>query len=47
LKEYATVTVLKLGLGVYFHFYNDERPHQSFGKNTPTEVYVGLYKAVA
>ena len=26
-------------LGNYFYFYNHERPHQSFGNQTPFEVY--------
>jgi hypothetical protein len=26
----------------YFHFYNTERPHQSFDGATPQEVYQGL-----
>ena len=47
LKEYSTVVALKQGLVEYFRFYNDERPHQSFNSCTPTEVYSGLYKAVA
>lgn len=47
LKEYRTVVALRQGLGVYFLFYNDERPHQSFDSHTPAEVYRGLYKAAA
>ena len=47
LKEYCTVSVLKQGLAEYFRFYNDERPHQSFGSCTPAEVYGGLYKVAA
>ena len=45
LKDYITVVALKQGLGEYFRFYNNERPHQSFGSCTPAEVYGGLYKA--
>jgi len=30
---------LQLGLTVYFEFYNTERPHQSLGNLTPTQVY--------
>ena len=44
LKEYHTVVALRQGLGLYFLFYNKERPHQSFGMYTPSEVYDGLYK---
>jgi putative transposase len=47
IKEYGTVLALRNGLRVYFKFYNDERPHQSFGINTPSEVYAGLYEAAA
>jgi len=47
LKEYRTVLALRDGLRVYFEFYNNERPHQSFGIYTPSEVYAGLYEAVA
>jgi putative transposase len=36
LKGYASMTV---GLAQYFAFYNGERPHQSLGYKTPTEVY--------
>lgn len=47
LKDYRTVVALKQGLGVYFRFYNRERPHQSFDAYTPAEVYGGRYKAAA
>ena len=47
IKEYGTVLALRNGLRVYFKFYNEERPHQSFGVYTPSEVYTGLYEAVA
>ena len=39
LKEYSTVPALMSGLGEYFTFYNQERPHQSLGYQTPAEVY--------
>ena len=47
LKEYCTVVELRRGLGKYFKFYNEERPHQSFESFTPAEVYSGYYKAAA
>ncbi len=45
LKEYPTVVALRHGLDVYFRFYNDERPHDSLGKCTPSEFYDGLRDA--
>lgn len=39
LKGHATMGVLMLGLTKYFDFYNQERPHQSLGNQTPAEVY--------
>jgi putative transposase len=39
LKEYETVDALRKSLAKYFHFYNQERPHQIFGGATPLEVY--------
>lgn len=39
LNGYATMGELVVGLTKYFVFYNEERPHQSLGNRTPTEVY--------
>jgi len=39
IRDYESVTDLVAGLRRYFTFYNDERPHQSFGGMTPSEVY--------
>lgn len=39
LREYAGGAALSTGLGQYFNFYNDERPHQSLGYRTPAEVH--------
>jgi putative transposase len=39
LKDYQDVRVAKDGLLNYFQFYNAERPHQSLGNETPSEVY--------
>jgi putative transposase len=39
LRCYETVPELTSGLGRYFPFYNEERPHQSLGYRTPAEVY--------
>lgn len=41
LKEYSSVDQLRQGLHKYFDFYNNERPHQSLGNQTPWEVYDG------
>jgi putative transposase len=38
-RGYEAVPELQGGLGRYFGFYNDERPHQSLGYRTPAEVY--------
>jgi putative transposase len=38
-RGYETVPELSGGLGRYFPFYNEERPHQSLGYRTPAEVY--------
>jgi len=38
LKGYATMSEARAGLGEYFFFYNDERPHQSLEYRTPDEV---------
>lgn len=39
LKNYEAVPALRTGLNEYFTFYNDERPHQSLGYQTPAEVH--------
>jgi putative transposase len=39
---YETVPELRRGLGRYFGFYNEERPHQSLGDRTPGAVYRGV-----
>src|SRR3954465_15933497 len=45
--RYETVPELRRGLGRYFGFYNEERPHQSLGDRTPGAVYreVGATRA--
>ena len=40
LKDYASVSELKVGLEHYFHFYNYQRPHQSLNYATPAECYL-------
>jgi putative transposase len=39
LNEYATTEMLRKALRKYFHFYNTERPHQTFKAATPLEIY--------
>jgi putative transposase len=39
IKDYRSVAELVQGLKAYFKFYNHERPHQSFGGQTPAAVY--------
>jgi len=39
LKEYESAEELRKSLAKYFHFYNQERPHQTFDGATPLEVY--------
>src|SRR5690606_17888169 len=39
LKDYLTVPALVVGLDAYFHFYNQERLHQSLLYRTPAEVH--------
>jgi putative transposase len=41
LRCYGVVPELRGGLGRYFSFYNDERPHQALAYRTPAEVYRG------
>jgi putative transposase len=39
IKDYEQVSELESGLTAYFWFYDEERPHQSLGYQTPGEVY--------
>ena len=39
LKEYASMGEAQLGLGTYFSFYNEERPHQALAYRPPARVY--------
>lgn len=41
-RDYESVEELVTGLRKYFHFYNHERPHASFGVRTPADVYQGM-----
>jgi putative transposase len=44
IKDYRSVAELVQGLKAYFEFYNHERPHQSFGGQTPAEVYSAAHE---
>lgn len=39
LRLYETPRDARTGIGQYFDYYNNERPHQSLGYRTPAEVY--------
>jgi len=41
LKDYGDAREAREGLGAYFRFYNEVRPHQALGYSTPAEVYGG------
>ena len=38
-KAYRTMAEAEAGLQRYFHFYNNERPHQALGYKTPWEAH--------
>ncbi len=42
LRSFDNGSELPVGLKEWFHFYNQERPHQTFDILTPDEVYNGL-----
>ena len=39
LKAYQDGREARAGLGMYFHFYDNQRPHQAHGYRTPAEVF--------
>ena len=39
LKAYSNGREARAGLDAYFHFYNNQRPHQALGYRTPAEVH--------
>jgi putative transposase len=41
-REYHGVADLRHHLGVYFEFYNHERPHSSLERHTPAEIHDGV-----
>ena len=42
--EFETIEEVELALTEYFDYYNNRRPHQSFGYLTPAEVFYGHEK---
>ena len=42
LKAYESVAEARRGIGGYFIFYNQERPHYALARFTPDEVYAGV-----
>jgi putative transposase len=42
IKAYGSVAEARLGIGGWFAFYNDERPHQALGYRTPRAVFNNL-----
>jgi putative transposase len=47
IRCYEAVPAWRAGLGRYFGFYNEERPHQPLGYRTPAEVYREARQAAA
>lgn len=45
-KDYSDVRTAAEGLKAYFEFYNNERPHQALGHETPASVYTNGRRAV-
>jgi putative transposase len=41
LRDYALVPEARSGIGNWFRFYNQQRPHQSLGYRTPAKLYLG------
>jgi putative transposase len=41
LKSYDSIAEARREIGVYLAFFNEERPHQSFGYRTPDEIFTG------
>lgn len=47
LYAYETVTAARAGIGRYFEFFNNERPHAALGYQTPASFYDGLLHEAA
>ena len=46
LKAYVGAAEARKDLEAYFHFYNDQTPHQALGYRTPAQVFFGHTKPV-
>lgn len=47
LNDYDNLVDARAGIGRYLTFYNDRRPHQALGYQTPTSFYDGLSEQAA
>ena len=47
LHVYDDVAQARAGIGRYLDFYNDERPHQALGYQTPAAFFAGEVKKAA
>ncbi len=47
LNDYDTAVEARSGIGQYFDFFNDKRPHQALGYQTPSSFYDGLLDKAA
>jgi putative transposase len=47
LYAYETVSAARAGIGRYFDFFNDERPHSALGYQTPASFYDGFVNEAA
>jgi putative transposase len=47
LHAYDNAAEARAGIGRYFGFYNDERPHQALGNQTPAAFHAGFVREVA
>jgi putative transposase len=47
LKAYSGGWEARLGIGCYLGFYNQERPHQALGYQTPAEVFINGKEAAS
>lgn len=47
LNAYDDLVEARAGIGRYLSFYNDRRPHQALGYQTPASFYDGLFRQAA